>query len=181
MNTYHKIVFLRHLRTLNNDCQIISGQSDSKVVSHNCVELDLKKFDDIYCSPSPRCRETLKIMNEHDPDLVNVIYDTRLLERDMGCLEGMTRAEAQDRYSDLFTDNRFNVFKTPPDGESFEIFENRVREFYVEKLCKTRNQYVLVCSHNQTLRLLRLMILKKSVTCQSWLEYSFDNGQPIFV
>ena len=49
MKLYCNIFFLRHLKTKNNILHIISGQSDSEIVSENYMKEDFNKFDRIYC------------------------------------------------------------------------------------------------------------------------------------
>lgn len=97
----------------------------------------------------------------------------------MGKLEGMLKLEAEMVYPELFINGSFNVFRTPPQGESFGSFESRIYKFYNEILNTDEQLNVLICSHNQTLKLLRLLILKKDISYQSWSEYSFKNGKVI--
>lgn len=177
MKSYNSIVFMRHLKTLNNSLHIISGQSDSEIIRTEYDKADLSKFDRIYCSPSARCIDTINLVNNNLLHTNNVIYDERLLERDMGCLEGVSKIKCEIVYPDLFINGAFDVFKTPPQGESYRCFKARVRSFYDEYLYKKREASVLICSHNQTLKLLRLLLLDKEVTFTSWLEYSFGNGK----
>lgn len=177
MISYDCIYFLRHLKTRNNGLHIISGQSDSKIINANFLELDLSKFNRIYCSPSRRCVRTIKLLGHQSDAISRVVYDKRLLERDMGDLEGMLKKEGEIKYSELFRRGTFDVFKTPPQGESYECFKSRVKEFYQELLCNQQGNNILICSHNQTLKLLRLFFLGKDITYQSWSEYSFENGK----
>ncbi len=177
MKLYNKIFLLRHLRTQNNDLHIISGQSDSQIICNNYLEVDFSRFDKIYCSPSPRCVRTLEILGKQPIMINSIIYDKRLLERNMGSLEGVIKKEGISKYPELFKKGTFNVFKTPPEGESYEYFKERVEDFYDENLCLNEGLNVLICSHNQTLKLLRLLILKRDITYLSWAEYSFSNGQ----
>lgn len=177
MKSYNNIFFLRHLKTLNNDLCIISGQSDSEIMETNHHLIDMSRFDKIYCSPSMRCIKTIELLGNQSDTLSNIVYDKRLLERNMGKLEGMIKEEGEKKYSELFRDGVFNVFKTPPQGESYVCFKERVEEFYNDYLYVKGNNNILICSHNQTLKLLRLLILKKDISYYSWMEYSFRNGE----
>lgn len=179
MKSYNGIYFLRHLKTLNNKKGIISGQGDSEIIQKEYLKINLKQFDKIFCSPSLRCRETLKRLGNDFFSADNIVYDKYLLERDMGKLEGMLKLEAEMVYPELFINGSFNVFRTPPQGESFGSFESRIYKFYNEILNTDEQLNVLICSHNQTLKLLRLLILKKDISYQSWSEYSFKNGKVI--
>lgn len=177
MKLYSNIFFLRHLKTLNNDLHIISGQSDSEIMDIDCTLIDMSRFDKIYCSPSLRCIRTIEQLGSRSNSTRGIIYDKRLLERNMGSLEGILKEEGKNKYPSLFKQGMFDVFKTPPYGESYECFKERVHDFYNEHLCIKKNNNILICSHNQTLKLLRLFVLEKDVTYQSWKEYSFKNGE----
>lgn len=154
--TCYNIYFLRHLKTKNNELQIISGQTDSDIICKDYPLLVQQTFDKIYCSPSPRCVKTLDVLVK---DAKGVIYDNRLVERYMGELENLTRKEAAEKYPNLFMNEKFDLFKMPPNGENYEDFKSRIEEFYNE--CIRSDEKILVCSHNQTLKMLRLIVLKK--------------------
>lgn len=177
MRLYNGVFLLRHLQTQNNNLHIISGQSDSPIINNNYLEINFSRFDKIYCSPSQRCVKTLKILGDHSIMTKKIIYDERLFERNMGSLEGMNKKECINKYPELFNKGIFNVFNTPPKGESYEYFKMRVMDFYNDNLYLNDKSNILICSHNQTLKLLRLLILKKNITYQSWAEFSFSNGQ----
>lgn len=176
MSLCSEIYFLRHLKTINNDLQIISGQSDSNIVCKDLtIPLEPCKFDKIYCSPSSRCKETLAFFKEKIASAHDIVFDKHLLERHMGDFEGMRKEKVALMYPDFFIDGMFDVFKTPPKGESYDCFKERVENFYnkyISNDCK-----ILICSHNQTLKMLRLLILKKRVTHEEWKRYSFKNGE----
>lgn len=177
MKLQNNIFFLRHLKTYNNDLCIISGQSDSEIMDNDCPPIDMSQFDKIYCSPSLRCIKTIQLLGNQLTPVNNVVYDKRLLERNMGNLEGMIKEEGKKKYSELFKEKMFDFLKTPPQGESYECFKERVIDFYNEYLCVKENKNILICSHNQTLKMLRLLILEKDITYHSWTEYSFRNGE----
>lgn len=164
MEIYNNIFFLRHLKTSNNDLCIISGQSDSEIIDTNRCFIDISRFDKIYCSPSLRCVKTIELLGKQSYTISRIVYDKRLLERNMGNLEGVKKEEAKKKYPELFKEGAFNVFKTPPQGESYECFNKRITDFYNEYLCENKSNNILVCSHNQTLKLLRLLILERCLT-----------------
>lgn len=156
---------------------IISGQSDSEIIKKEYATVDLMNFDKIYCSPSIRCQKTLEILGNNSLSAEKIVYDNRLLERDMGHFEGLSKTECKKMYPKLFMNGAFDVFQTPPQGESYEKFKKRVSSFYDEILKPSNQLNILVCSHNQTLKLLRLLILGKNITYKTWMEYSFENGE----
>ena len=60
-------------------------------------------------------------------------------------------------------------------GGSYDCFKERIENFYnkyISNDCK-----IFICSHNQTLKMLRLLILKKRATYEEWKRYSFKNGK----
>lgn len=177
MELCKQIFLLRHLKTVNNDLHIISGQSNSEIIKTECTKVDMSRYDKIYCSPLLRCKKTIELLAKESIDTSEIFYDKRLIERDMGELEGISKRESIYKYPDLFIEGGFNVFQTPPKGEDFKCFKYRVKEFYNEYLCTNEKESILICSHNQTLKLLRLLFLKKEITYQSWMEYSFRNGE----
>lgn len=177
MKLYNSVYCLRHLKTYNNNLQIISGQNDSDIVDTDYPSFDLAQFDKIYCSPAQRCIKSLSMLDNRIALDRDIAYDNRLLERNMGCLQGMSRESGMLKYPDLFNGRNFNLFKTPPGGEEYIIFKKRVMSFIDECLCASNGLDILVCSHNQTLKLIRLIILERNITNQSWMEFSFANGE----
>lgn len=177
MTSYADVYFLRHLKTINNKLNIISGQMDSDVIQTNYLTINFSDFDRIYCSPLTRCKKTLEILGERTYDASKIIYDNRLSERNMGMLEGKLKNNEELSYPELFIEGSFDVFQTPPYGESFEVFYKRVRKFYNEIICVNLEKDILICAHNQTLKLLRLLIMQKEITYESWSECSFENGK----
>ena len=145
MKLYSSIFFLRHLKTLNNDLCIISGQSDSEIMDTNRHLIDMNRFDKIYCSPSLRCVKTIELLGNQSDTVSNIMYDKRLLERNMGSLEGMIKEEGKKKYSELFREGMFNVFKTPPQGESYECFKERVKDFYNDYLLLQESNNIAYC------------------------------------
>ncbi len=175
MALQNNIYFLRHFETENNRLGIISGQSDSKLSYHNIIFSPFMDFDRIYCSPSERCQKTVEFLCNGERS--NVVLNDCLLERNMGKLEGHKKSEVLQIFPDLFHDGLFDLFATPSDGESYQDFHARVKLFYEQYLVCNSNDKILVCSHNQTLKLLRLLILQKEINYKTWCEYRFPNGK----
>lgn len=174
----NKIFFLRHLKTTNNKLNIISGQSETPILStpYHSKE-DFSQYDKIFCSTSKRCVETIKILSRNRIPNNAVVFDSRIEERNMGLLEGMSKKHCQTIYPYLFHRNYFDPFLTPPNGESYQNFKDRLQNFYNEYLSSGEQGNILICSHNQALKLLRLLILEKEISYQSWEEINFLNGK----
>lgn len=173
----NKIYFLRHFKTLNNLNNVISGRSTSPTIATDFILPTNTIFHKIYCSPAERCRTTMNALPNNILDNADIIFDERLLERNLGNLEGMPRNNAIKSYPFLFSKNKLDVFSTPPNGESYEVFSQRLHQFYNDTICNMQNrQNILICSHNQTLKMLYHILTKSDITSVSWRNLSFDNG-----
>lgn len=173
----NKIYFLRHFKTLNNLNNVISGRSTSPTIATDLILPTNTIFHKIYCSPAERCRTTMNALPNNILENADIIFDERLLERNLGNLEGMPRNNAIKCYPVLFSKNKLDVFSTPPDGESYEVFFQRLNQFYNDTICNMPNkQNILICSHNQTLKMLYHILTKNDITSVSWRNLSFDNG-----
>lgn len=171
------LYFLRHFKTLNNINNVISGRSVSPVVATNIFTSTNTIFSKIYCSPAERCQITMNALPNIVLKNAEIIVDERLLERNLGVLEGIPRNTAIKSYPNLFSNSKLDVFSTPPHGESYETFFERLFQFYIDltnNMIDTQN--ILICSHNQTLKMLYHIVTKNNITSISWEKISFDNG-----
>lgn len=173
------LYFLRHLQTQNNVAGIINGRNMGLPVLAFQNIIGTKDMDIIYCSTALRCRQTIKcfIKTNHASAIV---HSDLLLERDMGRLEGMKRRDAIAEYPNLFTEGRFHVTDTPPDGESFIAFQKRAQTFCQNFIKKTKGN-ILVCSHNQFLKMLYFSFFQIPVTEESWKVKTFPFGQVVSI
>ena len=167
------LLFLRHLRTNNNLENIINGHSLSiPIIERRPICWDFP-VNEVVSSPATRCLQTTECFSQPAPYSFTSLG--LLLERDMGLLEGMRRREAVIKYPDLFHGDRFKITATPPDGESFSDFIQRVNASweYLQSHC---NDTVLICSHNQFLKALYFIIHKIGFTQDAWEQLSFPFG-----
>lgn len=177
------IYFLRHLETFHNELGLISGQCDSPITKNRIVKDDccaVSKIQSIYSSPSQRCIETLRLI----PELpVSPETDRRLLERNMGEFENCSRQELYQRYPMFFkkTNGRisFRFELTPPQGESLLDFRDRIASFCSEKILPYIEYNILICSHNQTMKMIYFALKGFSLTEDTWNTISFPNGEVI--
>ncbi|AZS16784.1 histidine phosphatase family protein [Paenibacillus lutimineralis] len=94
-----------------------------------------QSFAGVYCSDLKRCRQTLQLIR---PDLTaQAVYDPRLKEMNFGAWEGKTyeMLEHNPLYR-AWIDNP--KLYTPPEGESWELFQNRVADFQRELVQKSK-------------------------------------------
>lgn len=168
------LFFLRHFETNNNINGNLNGQSLEEPI---CVGHYIEKrasFDTIYCSTALRCKQTVEWVEGQN----NIIFTEQLLERNLGLLEGHPRTEMQKQYPELFERDRFNVFSTPPEGESYSEFYGRASRFWVVSN-NSNDENVMICSHNQMLKILYFVIFDKAVTIQAWEQLRFPHGEII--
>lgn len=166
--------FLRHLKTSNNTKQIINGRSltqpienEKQITTSYCIDL-------IYCSDALRCRQTIDcyLKTNH---MVPIQYSKLLYERDMGIWEGKLKSSIASNNPRLFVNGRFRLFSTPPCGESYVDFKNRATEFL--KLMNKVNGNILICSHNQFLKMLLLILNNTIITQEIWNSINFPYGE----
>ena len=175
------IYFLRHQKTVNNKLGIISGQADSPIlhektyIKNDCAS---RQIDYVYSSPSRRCLDTLQ-------DIPNIsivpIIDKRLLERKMGDFENFSREELYKKYPEYFENIdgsiRFRFELTPPNGESFFEFKERISSFCKEEILSKNSRNILICSHNQTMKMMYFILEEIQPSQKTWKSIIFPNGK----
>ena len=113
----------------------------------------------VISSPLKRCADFARQF-AHERGLP-LNYDTRLTELDFGDWEGVNAEQLMA--SDPLALKRFwsepQIF-TPPNGESFAAFENRVRTAWQDNSSQYHGESVLLITHGGVIRLL-LCLLRK--------------------
>jgi len=170
------LFFLRHLKTLNNCNGIISGKTDSELMPEQKIYDQPYKnivFDVALCSPIKRCQDTIALIPKER--IINTISVAELVERNMGDLEGVTKAEAMLRFPLLFYSGKVDVASVIPNGESIQDVLERI-EPVISYIKANKDKNVLVCSHNQTMKVLYCALCGISVTNAFWQVFNFPNG-----
>ena len=116
------IYFVRHGSTDWNENKNAQGQKDPKCQGRADLDLNEKgveqarqtaeklkgiKFDRVICSPLKRAKQTLDIIYTGE---TSVELDQRVIERDFGEFEGLTRAEFD--FNGFWNSNSSQNFKT---------------------------------------------------------------------
>lgn len=165
----NNLYVLRHCKTMFNAENIISGQADCPLIEFFVNDSILKSespFNSyiLITSPLSRCVCTGKILQLQSESRFSTFIDNRIIERNMGILEGKKRSDLIKEYPTYFYNGRFKDYMTPPMGESYSDFKSRIVSFVptMEKLLFKNN--VIICSHNQTLRMLTAIINSKGYT-----------------
>lgn len=166
--------FLRHLKTSNNTRQLINGRSLTQPIEDEKSITSSHYIDLIYCSDALRCRQTIDCYLKTN-QTVPIQYTKLLYERDMGIWEGKLKSSIVSNSPELFIDGKFRLFATPPSGESYDDFKNRATEFL--KLINKENGNILICSHNQFLKMLLLTLNSTVITQEIWNFINFPYGE----
>ncbi len=154
-----KIALVRHGQTEENFTGHLQGRQNhllNDTGRRQCQRLKEKikdkHFDICYMSPMLRTVETAMILIG---DRVVTVPDERLIERDMGELEGHPREE-YNAY--MFWDYDFN--KQDFGVEPIQDLFHRCQEFLDYIVQKHKNESVLIVTHGAPYRALRYLIKK---------------------
>lgn len=175
----NELYLLRHFPTQNNINNIISGNQDIYAVDVISNTFNVSyPVTKIVCSPLSRCIITMeRYINDTGCKCECIICDD-LEERNMGDLSGIPKKQAADEYPMLFErcgeNAYFNIFKTPPNGESFDEFRLRIKNFL--KKMDFSNEKYMICSHNQTMKMIYHIIKNSAISLDSWKNLNFENG-----
>lgn len=156
-----EIVFIRHGQTDVNKANRLQGalidmdlnEKGREYAKKAAANFDETQFDVVYSSPLKRAIETAKIFTK---DKKEIKIDKRLLEFDFGDWDGKSMAEIAKDYPDVVDPwgkaNR-NYVKYSKNGESYEQFEARCKDFLDEMYKKYPDKHVLVVAHGRLIRM----------------------------
>ena len=174
MKNKYKVMLVRHAATGYNKMGFVTGQKDIEILRDVIVD-KMDGFDGaVYSSPLKRCRQTLEKLCFRLMD--SVVYDSRLIERDMGVFEGQRKCEIRKKYPDYFINGKINIFNSIAEGESYDELFGRTYSFYLDRIVNTEKD-ILICGHNQILKVLKAILLKQDITIEYWLKNNFENGK----
>lgn len=168
------VLFLRHFETQLNAEKRISGRSLSTPILESREIICDFHVDSVLCSPAVRCQQTLEVFLQNQ-STEDIHYMTELTERHMGIMEGCLRSDMVKKYPALFDGGKFRLFETPPGGESFEAFCKRVQTCW-EWCQATMDGTILICSHNQFLKMLFFIIHDLPISEVRWKNINFPTG-----
>ena len=167
-----EIYFIRHGETLWNTLKIFQGRSDSPLTELGISQAEklsekLKdiEFTDFYSSPMGRTIQTTKIIMGDRKQEIKFIDEFK--EISMGDIEGMPRAEFEEKYPKEF----YDFFNNPVDydpkvyhGENYYEVIERVKKG-LDKLLSYLNDSdrVVVVTHGVTLKALFHVITKEKM------------------
>lgn len=115
----------------------------------------------VFSSPFLRARETTRLILENARlEKLEVIYDERLRERELGSFDRLTRRGAAEKFPAEFA-ARLKIGKfyfRPAGGESWADVALRIRSFWNEVKRDFADERVLVVSHEAGLHLFRYIV-----------------------
>lgn len=153
MNLY----FVRHGETEHNKNQCYYGSSDVNITEKGILQAQkgserLKgiNFDKVYISELKRTEQTANILLKDRQ--FKLIKDKRINEINFGAFEGKGYEEIKELYPNewkLWCDD-WRGF-TPPKGESYIQFYNRVKSF-MDDILRFNEDNVLIVTHGGVIR-----------------------------
>lgn len=176
------LFFLRHVKTVSNQLEVISGRMESRILSNQTLTIPENSpcFTKIFCSTSDRCKETLDLLPEQYINCRVVITDV-LLERSLGVLEGIKREDAMKEHPEYFVDGRVSVSAAIESAESIQAVFRRVYDLTQVFLYDSLENNVLVCSHNQTLKIMYAILNDLEISDSYWKTTDFRNGEIVLI
>src|SRR5690554_6852077 len=159
------LLLIRHGETTWNQERRYQGQQDSPLselgleqAEKTAAYLRQPSIDAIYTSDLLRAKVTAEVIGR--PHGLSPIEDERLREISFGVWEGLTRAEVQAKYPQIFAD-RFRDTQNVrvPGGELPGEVVDRLMDFVSDLVSKHGNHRVACISHGGSLRLLLAALL----------------------
>lgn len=132
----------------------------------------------IYASPLKRSSQTVEFLIKKFPDTkFEISYLDGLKERGLGNFEGKPKEQIRCN-ADYFIEKKFIVTKTPPNGESFCDFRDRVEKAVKIIFDKSFSNNILVVSHLQTLRMIRFCV-NNIHNYDTWHNVNYSHGEVV--
>jgi len=137
------LILVRHGRTAANAAGLLQGRGDLSLdeVGREQVRqvvAAIGPVDHVITSPLARARETGLAFGA--PNTI----DDRWIELDYGLYEGLRTGDVP---AEVWTQWRSDALFAPPEGESMQQLDDRVRAACVDALEMARDQIVVVVSH----------------------------------
>jgi probable phosphoglycerate mutase len=152
-STYTKLVVVRHGETVWNKEGRQQGHLDSDLSDLGKLQaqatasaLARVTFHAVYSSDLGRAFETAKIIANHSN--LRITLDSRLRERNLGILQGLTMKEFKSKYPEEY--GKYvsrNIDYIPPGGESIRQRFDRSVACAVDLASKHTGQRILLVTH----------------------------------
>lgn len=165
---------IRHGQVPSNIEGIISGWNDEELTDKgisqaNQIRNQLQniQFDAVYSSPIKRARQTAMMVAPKN----EILYDSRLAERDPGTLSGQPRKNINKS-----SWNSLDTERTPEGAETLAAGLKRVKHIMDEINEEYKNKTVLIVTHNFISKC--IWILENNIQNPKLINSFFhDNGE----
>lgn len=170
---------MRHFVTSEYLQGIYMGQKPYKICSTNLITNGLIEpltECTIFASSLMRSKQTVDYICNSFPKIqFDVIYSDCLIERGLGDFEGERKCYIK-KNKDFFVDGKYKVELTPPNGEPFISFKNRV-ESILKIICKKyHTNNILIISHLQVLRMIKYCMSEEE-NYLHWHDINYNHGE----
>lgn len=129
-------------------------------------------FDRLLASPLLRTRESAAILSRQLGLHVELVSAFR--ERDVGLFEGLTQAEARDRYPELWARNITQRWAdAPPGGETIDEVIARVSLGLTELASTMQGERILLVAHGVVAKVIRAVTI---AGFDDFFEWQLPNG-----
>ena len=179
------IYFVRHGVTDWNDNKNAKGLKDPKCQGRADLDLNERgvlqarqvaerlknvEFDRVICSPLKRARQTLEIVYSGNTP---VEIDDRVIERDFGEFEGLTRSEFDFKeFCNIYSNQKYKTAETIKDVQK-RVFS------LLKELESNPDQNVLIVSHGGVG--IVLMSYFKGADEDGYLAFEIPHGEPVIL
>ena len=129
------------------------GVSNARKVAK---KLSREKIDYAFCSDQLRGKQALvEVARKHKT--IKIVVDYRLRERNYGIFSGHEKRLFQDFFPEKYAEVHRSYYANIPNGENLHAVSKRVFSFMNEliKFMQLEKGNVLICAHNNSLRLIR--------------------------
>ncbi len=175
------IFFIRHGQTLTNRRLQHSGHIDTALTTTGANQaadcrylLSRIHFDAIYCSPLYRARQTATIATLNLSGCPEIVIDDRLIERDLGRLDGKFAPFAARKIWNYDA----SYIKTHYGEETLLALELRVEDFLEMLRLAHPDQTVLVFSHGGIATTIYTLLSKEHTRTGNFFKhFHLKNGE----
>ncbi len=176
-----RVYFVRHGETDWNIQGRLQGLTDTPLNARGIEQAqqiaerlaEVPNIAAIYTSPLQRARTTSQIIGERLG--LAPIADDRIVERNMGAVEGLTGAEVAQRYPEFAARWRVGEKRVPfPDEEPPEQMRRRIASFLHDIQAQHPDGSIVVVTHGGAMGI--IMALVMHLDLERRLPFWFDNA-----
>jgi broad specificity phosphatase PhoE len=187
-----KITLVRHAEVEERYQNCYNGHNDIGLSNNGKLQakelakkLDMSEFDAVFCSDLRRAKETLRhslhpkstsslSLTAH---VKETIFTDRLREKSWGRHEGMSYDEIVAKEKIEYID--FLQWIKALDGEPYEEYIKRVKEFFLDYLPSLNKENILVVTHSGVIRVLLSII--NGITLEEAFSIKIENASLVKV